>query len=123
MSRVNVAVAVADDDRGRIYEIAAACRALGLHHSATLALVGVLTGSMESDDLVKLWAVPGVLAIEGEYWVWWVLPVVAHRNPYSISIARTPGTTQSFTRSSDYHEPLKNPPTASRALRWRPSAR
>ena len=66
MSRVNVAVAVADDARGRIYEIAAACRALGLDHSATLARVGVLTGSMESDDLVKLWAVPGVLAIEVE---------------------------------------------------------
>src|SRR5437016_13589368 len=66
MSRVNIAVAVADDARGRIYEIAAACRALGLRHSATLARVGVLTGSMESDDLVKLWAVPGVLAIEVE---------------------------------------------------------
>jgi len=26
-----------------------------------------LTGSMESDDLVKLWDVPGVLAIEVEY--------------------------------------------------------
>jgi len=66
MSRVNIAVAVADDARGRIYEIAAACRALGLHHSATLARVGVLTGSMESDDLVRLWAVPGILAIEVE---------------------------------------------------------
>jgi len=59
VSRVNVAVAVADDARGRIYEIAAACCALGLHHSGTLALVGVLTGSMESDDLVKLWKFPG----------------------------------------------------------------
>jgi hypothetical protein len=66
MSRVNIAVAVADDARGRIHEIAAACRALGLHHSTTLARVGVLTGSMESDDLVRLWAVPGVLAIEVE---------------------------------------------------------
>ncbi len=71
MSRVNVAVAVADDARGRIYEIVAACCALGLHHSATLALVGVLTGSMESDDLVKLWDVPGVLAIEVEYGFRW----------------------------------------------------
>src|ERR1700680_2354004 len=71
MSRVNVAVAVADDARGRICEIAAACRALGLRHSATLALVGVLTGSMESDDLVKLWDVPGVLAIEGVYGFVW----------------------------------------------------
>ena len=71
MSRVNIAVAVADDARGRIYEIAAACRALGRRHSATLARVGVLTGSMESDDLVKLWAVPGVLAIEVEYGFRW----------------------------------------------------
>lgn len=71
VSRVNVAVAVADDARGRIYEIAAACRALGLHHSATLAPVGVLTGSMESVDLVKLWDVPGVLAIEVEYGFRW----------------------------------------------------
>ncbi|TLZ45987.1 MAG: hypothetical protein E6K21_17570 [Gammaproteobacteria bacterium] len=71
MSRVNIAVAVAEDARGSIHEIAAACRALGLHHSATLALVGVLTGSMESDDLVRLWAVPGVLAIEVEYGFRW----------------------------------------------------
>jgi hypothetical protein len=66
VSRVNVAVAVADDAQGRIYEVAAACRALGLAHTATLAVVGVLTGSMESADLVKLWAVPGVLAVEVE---------------------------------------------------------
>jgi hypothetical protein len=72
MSRVNIAVAVADDARGRIYEIAAACRALGLHHSATLARVGVLTGSMESDDLVRLWAVPGILAVEVEGGFQWV---------------------------------------------------
>lgn len=66
MSRVNVAVAVADDAQSRIYEVAAACRALGLDHSVTLAMVGVLTGSMESQDLAKLWAVPGVLAVEVE---------------------------------------------------------
>ena len=64
MSRVNVAVAVADDAQDRIYEVAAACRALGLDHSATLAVVGVLTGSMESDDLAKVLTVPGVLAVE-----------------------------------------------------------
>ena len=64
MSRVNVAVAVEDEAQGRIYEVAAACRALGLAHSTTLAMVGVLTGSMESGDLAKLLAVPGVLAVE-----------------------------------------------------------
>ncbi len=67
MSRVNVAVAVADDAQSRIYEVAAACRALGLTHTSTLATVGVLTGSMESAELVKLFGVPGVLAVEVEY--------------------------------------------------------
>lgn len=66
MSRVNVAVAVDDDAQGRIYEVAAACRALGLAHTATLTTVGVFTGSMESGELVKLWAIPGVLAVEVE---------------------------------------------------------
>jgi predicted metallopeptidase len=66
VSRVNVAVAVADDAQDRIHEVAAACRALGLDHTATLAVVGVLTGSMESRELRRLWAVPGVLAIEVE---------------------------------------------------------
>ena len=70
MSRVNVAVAVADDAQSRIYEVAAACRALGLVHRATLAVVGILTGSMESNELAKLLAVPGVLAVEVEYQLW-----------------------------------------------------
>lgn len=66
MSRLKVAVAVADDARGRIYEVAGACRALGFDHTVTLAAVGLLTGSMESGDLAKLLAVPGVLMIEVE---------------------------------------------------------
>ena len=57
MSRVNVAVALEDDAQGRIYEVAAACRALGLDHTATIAAVGVLTGSMESRELAKLLAI------------------------------------------------------------------
>ena len=64
VSRVNVAVA--DDARGRIYEGAAACRALGLEHTSTLADVGVLTGSVEFHDLPKLRAIPGVVAVELE---------------------------------------------------------
>lgn len=67
MSRLNVAVAVADDARGRVYEVAAACRALGLDHTATLAAVGLVTGSMESGDLAKLLAIPGVLMVEVEH--------------------------------------------------------
>ena len=64
MNRVNVAVAVADEARGLINEVAAACRALGLDHTATLAGVGVLTGSVEVGDVRKLWTVSGVVAVE-----------------------------------------------------------
>jgi hypothetical protein len=67
VSRINVAVAIADEAQGSIYEVAAACRALGLYHTATLAAVGVLTGTMERGELVKLLGVPGVLAVEVEY--------------------------------------------------------
>jgi hypothetical protein len=67
VSRVNVAVAVADEAQSRIYEVAAACRAVGLAHTSTLAMVGVLTGSMEVDDLAKLFGIPGVMAVEVEY--------------------------------------------------------
>jgi hypothetical protein len=66
VSRVNVAVAVEDEAQASIYEVAAACRALGLHHTSTLAAVGVLTGSMEAHELIKLFGVPGVLAVEVE---------------------------------------------------------
>jgi hypothetical protein len=66
MNRVNVAVAVAEDARDCIYEIAAACRALGLDHTATLTSVGVLTGSVEFAALAKFWAIPGVVAVEVE---------------------------------------------------------
>jgi len=64
VSRLEVAVAVADEARGRIYDVAAACRAVGLDHTVTLAAVGLLTGSMESGDLAKLSAIPGVLMVE-----------------------------------------------------------
>jgi hypothetical protein len=63
---VNVAVALAEDARGRIHETAAACRALGFEHSATLVDVGVLTGSVELRDLANLRAIPGVVAVELE---------------------------------------------------------
>lgn len=66
VSRVNVAVAVADDARSCIYEIAAACRAVGFDHTATLTTVGVLTGSVEFEKLANLWAVSGVVAVEVE---------------------------------------------------------
>ena len=64
VNRVNVAVA--EDARDCIDEVAAACRAVGLDHTATLTSVGVLTGSVEFATLAKLWAIPGVLAVEVE---------------------------------------------------------
>lgn len=64
--RVNVAVAVADEACNSIHEIAAACRALGLDHTATLDLVGILTGSVEFEKVADLRAVPGVVAVEIE---------------------------------------------------------
>lgn len=76
MSRVNVAVAVSDDARRWINEVAAACRALGLCHTATLAGVGVLTGSVELGDVGKLRAVTGVVAVEVE--AGFQLPAASH---------------------------------------------
>jgi hypothetical protein len=65
-NRVNVAIAVTEEARQRIYEIAAACRALGLEHRSTLADIGVLMGAVEPGNLRRLWAVPGIVAIELE---------------------------------------------------------
>jgi hypothetical protein len=64
LGRVRVAIAVSDDARGRIYEVARACRALGFDHTTTLAGIGVLTGVAEVNALAKLRAIPGVLAVE-----------------------------------------------------------
>jgi hypothetical protein len=64
VSKVSVAVAVADEAQTRIYEIAAACRAAGFQHRTTLAMVGVMTGLVETDYLGELQAVPGVLTVE-----------------------------------------------------------
>lgn len=66
MSRVNVAIAVADELRDSIFEVAASCRALGLTHTSTLADFGLFTGSVELDHLPSLRAVPGVVAVEVE---------------------------------------------------------
>jgi hypothetical protein len=66
VNRANVAIAIAASACDRIYEIAAACRALGLEHTSTLTGVGVLLGSVELDNLLSLWAVPGVVAVELE---------------------------------------------------------
>ena len=64
--RINVAIAVAEEARDRIYEVAQVCRALGFAHTSTLPDIGVLIGSAEVEDLAMLRAIPGVLAVEME---------------------------------------------------------
>ena len=64
VTRINVAIAVAEEARDRLYEVAAVCRALGFGHTSTLTDVGVLIGSAEIDDLPRLRGIPGVVAIE-----------------------------------------------------------
>lgn len=66
VTRINVAIAVAEEARDRLYEVAAVCRALGFGHTSTLTDVGVLIGSAELGDLPTLRAIPGVAAIELE---------------------------------------------------------
>src|ERR1700740_370758 len=66
MSRVEVTIAVANDARDRIYEVATVCRALGFGHTSTRSDLGVLVGSAELEDLPSLRAVPGVIGIEME---------------------------------------------------------
>lgn len=80
MSRVNVAVAVTDEALDNVLEVAAACRALGFDHTATLAMVGVLLGSVEFEKLAELRAVAGVETVEVErQWPVWVTAKVACR--------------------------------------------
>ena len=67
MKRTNVAIAIAEDARERIYEVAQVCRALGFAHTSTLSASGVLIGSAEIGDLPMLRAIPGVLAVEKEH--------------------------------------------------------
>jgi hypothetical protein len=64
--RINVAIAVAEEARARIHEVAQVCRALGFAHTSTLPDIGILIGSAEVEDLPMLRAIPGVLAVEME---------------------------------------------------------
>jgi len=66
VTRIKVVIAVAEEARDRIYEVAAVCRALGFGHTSTLSDVGVLMGSVDLADLPALRAIPGVAAIETE---------------------------------------------------------
>jgi hypothetical protein len=67
VKRINVAIAVAEEARDRIYEVAAVCRALGFGHTSTLSDIGILMGSAEVEDLPMLRAIPGVIAVEIEH--------------------------------------------------------
>jgi hypothetical protein len=66
MSRVRVAIAVADDALERMEEVVRACRALGFRGDSTLTGVGVFTGVIEAETIGALRAVPGVAAVELE---------------------------------------------------------
>jgi hypothetical protein len=66
VTRINVAIAVAEEARDRVYEVAEVCRALGFAHTSTLSNIGILIGSAAVEDLPLLRAIPGVLAVEME---------------------------------------------------------
>jgi hypothetical protein len=66
VTRINVAIAVAEEARDRVYEVAEVCRALGFAHTSTLSNIGILIGSADVEDLPLLRAIPGVLAVEME---------------------------------------------------------
>ncbi|HEV2227901.1 MAG TPA: hypothetical protein VGR86_03015 [Steroidobacteraceae bacterium] len=61
-----MAIAIAEEARDRIYEVAQVCRALGFAHTSTLSDIGILIGSADVEDLPMLRAIPGVLAVEIE---------------------------------------------------------
>lgn len=65
--RINVAIAVAEEARDRLYEVAGVCRALGFAHASTLSDIGILIGSAAIEDLPMLRGIPGVLAVEMEH--------------------------------------------------------
>ena len=66
MSRIRVAIAVADEALERMEEVMRACRALGFWADSTLTGVGVFTGVIEAETIGALRAVPGVAAVELE---------------------------------------------------------
>ena len=64
--RVNIAIALAEEARGRLEEVAATCSALGLAECARLTGIGILVGSVSLRNLRRLWSVPEIVAIELE---------------------------------------------------------
>jgi hypothetical protein len=66
MSKVNVSVSVRDDSLHRIRDVVKQVKSKGMHVERVLENSGVLTGSVDSDDLVRLNKVKGVSGVEKE---------------------------------------------------------
>jgi hypothetical protein len=66
LSRLKIAIAVTEDARDYIHEVAALCRARGFEHTSILEEIGVLLGSVELANIPDLKSVHGVAAVEIE---------------------------------------------------------
>jgi hypothetical protein len=64
MSRVNVSVLVSDESLSRIDDVVKQVKSRGMHVDRVLQKTGVLTGSVEADDLGGLNKVNGVSGVE-----------------------------------------------------------
>ena len=66
MSRVNVSVLIRDDSLDRINEVVKQVKSKGMQVNRVLQQSGVLTGSVDADDLIGLNKVKGVSGVEPE---------------------------------------------------------
>jgi hypothetical protein len=66
MSKVNVSVLVRDDSLHRIRDVVKQVKSKGMRVERVLETSGILTGSVDSDDLVRLNKVKGVSGVEKE---------------------------------------------------------
>jgi hypothetical protein len=64
MSKVPVSVSISGDQLGRFPEVVEQARAVGLEVSQEMDLIGVVSGSIEEDQMADLRGVPGVAAVE-----------------------------------------------------------
>ena len=64
--RRNITVTVADSHLAGIDELAAQLRDAGMEVDGVLAAIGVVTGSVDSERLAAIAALPGVAALEVE---------------------------------------------------------
>jgi hypothetical protein len=66
MSKVNVSVLVSDNSLHRISDVVKQVKSRGMRVDHVLENSGVLTGSVDSDDLARLNKVKGVSGVEQE---------------------------------------------------------